>query len=69
MINGLLIAEGLINIKDEASRTFPIVLINTNDCNFNLIDGTVLGTAKRIEVVESHVICKDLGKEIRNNVS
>ena len=69
MTNGLFIAEGLITIKDEASRTFPLFIMNVNDCDVNLTEGTVLSTAERIEVVESHVICEDFGKEIRNNVS
>ena len=69
MTNGLVIAEGLITLKDEASRTFSIVLININDCDVNLSDRTVLSTVQRIVVAESIVIYKDSGKEIRDNVS
>ena len=50
MTNGLFITEGLVTIKDKSIRTFPIVLININDCDVNLRDGTVLSTVERIEV-------------------
>ena len=69
MSNGLLIAEGLITIKDEESRTFSIVIININDCDVNLCDNTLLSTAEIIEVLKSHVVCKGFGKEIRDNVN
>ena len=69
MSNGLFIAEGLITIKDEESRTFSIVIININDCDVNLCDNTLLSTAEIIEVLKSHVVCKGFGKEIRDNVN
>ena len=66
MSNGLLIAEGLITINDEEfpiiiimnvknmneyeCNEFPIIIMNVNDCDVNLCDGTV---------VESHVNCDE----------
>ena len=64
MTNGLFITEGLVTIKDKSIRTFPIVLININDCDVNLRDGTVLSTVERIVVAESHVICEALVKKL-----
>ena len=70
MSNGLLIAEGLITINDEEfpiiiimnvknmneyeCNEFSIIIMNVNDCDVNLCDGTALST-----VVESHVNCDE----------
>ena len=60
--------KGLITVKDEASRTFSITLINVNDCDINLSDGTILSKVERIEIANYLGIHSDFGKEIRDNV-
>ena len=62
MTNGLFIGEEWVTVEDEASRTFPIALINVNGCDINLSDGTTLSTVERIEIADYYVICDDFSK-------
>ena len=56
--NVLFIVEWLVVIKDRVSRLLPITLMKFNDCDINLIDGTILSTDEIIEIADYHVFLR-----------